>query len=628
MSTGPSSPYNFDPSNSILSERVVYVDANGSGDTDDIAEAAGFDVDVIIVRPGTYNIDNSAGVIQLGSKKLISTGGPTKTIITSTTVANSVFELDSDDSQVIGFRFTGQGNANTVPRILSSSAHTSGHEIVTDCVFFGGVGIQCTLTTVNVIRRCAFSNNNSGTGAIYISGGFSLVVDYCEFASCSGRCVETNINAGGVGAQILIKSTTAKFFCEALLTVTGGSGNHILQNNVGDTNTQHFINHGGTGTVVSIGDSMVASFGSPTPFAELTSTGNVRVQGSSYRAQDINITSTGEMEGFFFDLVGQKLVDYADTDVRSVTVFRDGGGDYDTIDEALDYLETLTGYSLSNRPKLILGAGVFPVTNTTVPRDIMNFISIEGQGPSVSFIEGTNSANGIFRCDVAKFNGVTFGNCDIAVDRLPAATGLISLLDCQLNGGNTLIREDGGLAILENCSSLSNTGTVAICDAATIFALLNCSFSTPVTGNTFIEINGGNVEIRGCTLDSTLIANTTGLSVTGGARVVCQANNYNDCEDAIIIANAALEYYSKGEQATFVTGGSNSITVEGAGGTSSATVHIADFTAPISTMVLNGNMPELFTVTDSTTGLLHTGNDIVVHNKYNMMKTSRFRRGF
>jgi hypothetical protein len=49
-------------------------------------------------------------------------------------------------------------------------------------------------------------------------------------------------------------------------------------------------------------------------FAILKSSGNVRVQGSSYKNADVtfDVGSTGIMEGFFFDVTNRQLQNYAD----------------------------------------------------------------------------------------------------------------------------------------------------------------------------------------------------------------------------------------------------------------------------------------------------------------------------
>jgi hypothetical protein len=306
----------------------------------------------------------------------------------------------------------------------------------------------------------------------------------------------------------------------------------------------------------------------------------------------------------------------ASNDWKSIEILRDNGGDFPTLDSALDYLAGLTFTpTLSDKFEIKLGVGNFPVTNTSVIT-LPDFVVITGKGPGATRITGT-TAGPLFEADAALFQGITFAGCTSAVNRISATSGLINLIDCELlSDSTTLLTTSGGLNLVQRCNANGITGPFVDCTGGTIVGVLNCSLSLFDSGATYLRHGGGFMSVRNCVLDASLVSGSTvGFDINGNAsfayEVESSNNVYNNFDTGITIADEAnLTVFSKGEIVKNVT--TNALVIEGAAGTNSATYNVTDFTADPATFALNGNMPPLnvLDVGDSTNFNSHKWEDL------------------
>jgi len=278
------------------------------------------------------------------------------------------------------------------------------------------------------------------------------------------------------------------------------------------------------------------------------------------------------------------------TDYRSVTVLRDGGGDFSTIDAALEYLSG-SGFTPTNDDFFVieLGAGSFEVDNSGGAIALPAFIAFVGRGPSLSNIKGSDSGQPLFTCQSLTLQDVSIEDCTLAIDKLTGSTDTLSVQSCQFNNVTTAVECLNGFTFLNNTTIQNFAGPALHINGGTAVGITNCQLVLPDTNALFVQVDGGNVSFRDNAFDSTLVSGTTGADINGGVKVEFSSNQYTDIETAIEIAdNGSLTYISKGER---ITGATESIVIEGAGGTNSASYEFTDLTADTTTFTLNGNVP-------------------------------------
>ena len=299
------------------------------------------------------------------------------------------------------------------------------------------------------------------------------------------------------------------------------------------------------------------------------------------------------------------------SDYRSVSVLRDGGGDFPTLDAALEYLNG-SGFTpdATNFFTITLGAGTFSVDNSAGAVSLPEFVALIGVGSQLTNIVGSTAANPLFTCENLTLQELAISNCTVAIDKVASSSGTLSIFRCEFNNIETAVECLDGFTFINNTTIRNFDGPGVIINGGTVAAVTSCQLVTPIANAKFIEINLGNVSIRNNAFDSTLISGTTGLDVNDGIRVESANNVFTDVETAITLADdVSLNFSSKADR---ITGETTSISIEGAAGTNSATYQFSDLTCSPETMSLNGNRPPQGYTDDEGDTFTNRHSDIVV----------------
>lgn len=278
-------------------------------------------------------------------------------------------------------------------------------------------------------------------------------------------------------------------------------------------------------------------------------------------------------------------------DHRTVTVGRDGTGDFPNLKDALDYVGRFSNDAI-NFAVIKLGPGTHSFDNSAGVTVLPNFIEIIGDGSLVSKISATTVGQPLFSCQNLVLQELSILNCSVAINKTTSPTATLSIFKCIFNGIATAVQCLDGFTFVANTTiqSITATGTGVLINGGTIAAVINCQFVTPVAGAIMIQVNAGNVSIRSNAFDATLIANTIGLDVNDGVRVESANNVFTEVATAITIANdATLNFSSKSDRILSAT--TASVIIEGAAGINAATYRFDDLTADPDFFTLNGNTP-------------------------------------
>ena len=318
------------------------------------------------------------------------------------------------------------------------------------------------------------------------------------------------------------------------------------------------------------------------------------------------------------------------TDWKSVRITRDGegGGDFPNIDSAFEYLAGVSFTPTVSDPfEIILGPGTHTKTNSSVTVLPTGTI-LRGSGPGATRLQGTNASNPMFECGDAIISDLSFLNCSVAIERT-SGSSLTRLENVFATSIDTLYIADGGVNIIQNCNITGgSTAASFICNGGTIFALLNVFFNAVPSNGTRVDVNDGRFAMRNCVFDGSLSSNATAINVNSPSSALvieCSSNDYINMATPIVLEDNTYTYFSQGE---LIFGETTGVTVNGAGGTNSADIHISDMTVDSTNISLNGNELALLTVNDHETGNIRCQQDIILKDKFSMLKTSRFRRGF
>ncbi|MHC4088367.1 MAG: right-handed parallel beta-helix repeat-containing protein, partial [Planctomycetota bacterium] len=176
------------------SGRTIYVDPNGSADSNSIQAAinganAG---DQIEVAPGTYK-----EAINFNGKaiKLYSSGGPQATTIDATGIEASVVTCtNGEDANTIleGFTITGGSGTGGEPSRGGGMYNLISSPTVTNCIFSsntctGRGGGMCNYGGSNpTVTNCNFSGNKAGYGGGMHNSSSSPTVTNCNFIGNTG----------------------------------------------------------------------------------------------------------------------------------------------------------------------------------------------------------------------------------------------------------------------------------------------------------------------------------------------------------------------------------------------------------------------------------------------------------
>ena len=231
-------------STSVLADTWT-VDDDGSADFDTIQAAvnAAADGDVILIAPGTYTSNSSAGVVSISSKSLTlqSSGEPALTILDGQDERSVISCSTCPSITIEGLTITRGGyNEDWLDgggiRCMASGMTVSNCIISNNSISMGGdggAGMICLSTYYNdiydpVITNCTFENNHCASygGAIEVSLSTPTITG-CTFA-------DNTAAMGGDDIYIWYKDyayINDSEFCGSLAPIEGphsGSGNLFL----------------------------------------------------------------------------------------------------------------------------------------------------------------------------------------------------------------------------------------------------------------------------------------------------------------------------------------------------------------------------------------------------------------
>ena len=238
------------------------------------------------------------------------------------------------------------------------------------------------------------------------------------------------------------------------------------------------------------------------------------------------------------------------SDYRSVTVLRDGGGDFPTIESAIEYLNGV-GFTPTSSDFFVieLGAGTHTVDTATIggPLVLPSFIGIQGESEVLTNIVGTDNTVALFEATNAYFQGLSFAECTYGVEQ--TANGSIYLRNCEANGigattgGLANIDIAGSFVFVQRCTSnFAGNGSIPFVNvsAGTAVAIENCNLI--FHGAYCLEVSGGgDISFVG----NTCFQCTGGTNITGNAtQVTTRGNDYNTCGTGINIDGTGGSYRS------------------------------------------------------------------------------------
>jgi hypothetical protein len=282
----------------------------------------------------------------------------------------------------------------------------------------------------------------------------------------------------------------------------------------------------------------------------------------------------------------------ASSDYRSVTVLRDGGGDFPTIESAIEYLN-VSGFTPTSSDyfTIEIGTGTFTIDNSLGPITLPDFVVLQGQGFSVTNIRGSTPGNNLFAFDACTARNISFGSCAICFDRIATTSGSTYFDQVEFASCTAGVVSDAGFVFVQRCSAQSWSGTLIQHDGGTL-AVENCNFVIPANNAEAVETTGGTFSMRSCTVEGALATGTRGIFANQSvANSTCDisGNNWNNMVTAIQIADQAnMTFFCKGDK---VRGATTDLIIDGAAGTNSATYEISDFSSEPSKWTLNDNIP-------------------------------------
>jgi hypothetical protein len=206
-------------------------------------------------------------------------------------------------------------------------------------------------------------------------------------------------------------------------------------------------------------------------------------------------------------------------DHRTVTVGRDGTGDFPTIKEALDYVGRFSN-TVTNFAVIKVGPGTHTVNNSTAPITLPSFCAIIGDSEAVCNIQGTDNTKNLFIAGSLYIANIAFGVCDYAIAH--SSGGTVYIRECEADGANTC----GGLCtasasgvtdftFIQRCAGAFCTGTFIKVTAGAAIAIEKCNIIGHLGTNIFDISGGSDVQIVDNVI--TLGSATNVFNFSGGA---------------------------------------------------------------------------------------------------------------
>ena len=601
-------PYYIPPDreHQLLDSGVAHVKTDGTGTHVDIVTALNDStIKTVLCYPGTHTYDNSGGRRNINGKSIWGFGRD-KTTIARTDPSNEVFQLGASDFRDI----TMSGGTSADIEFLRMNRNTAGSFGVENVTVACGNGIFVRRSVGLYIKNLAGISQGTfvrcGESAS-ANAPIALAISELVASTCTEPIIKVNYGNSGIRTAINITN--------CLFTVPGANNIYAIEiagTFVGDvtTNGCTFTSSYEYGVMIDGAagapdlDAFIPTGAYYTSITDTNSafveavtganSGYVRLGGTFLDGALIG--GSIETSGYYYDTRLNKFIDLSATDTLTQTVFRNNGGDFDTIDEALDYFDTQTLTS-DNRGTLIVGSGTFVVDNSAGARTLPNFLDVFGQfDEQATFITGNTPANDMWTINQNVLANINFDQCDTAITK--GGTGIQAgyLRSCQLgsNNANLLVLQTGGIMNVQGCSTAFAAGLVES-TGGTSCAVVGC-VSVFTTGFA-VTINGTDAaQVSGCTFQ--LCAGGVECNGGTGTSTIVQGNTFTDCTTGIELDGLLGEFTSVAN--TNVTTGAK-VAVRIVSGTTINYTFASDL-MPSTKFDIQGGLQDPQNYTDTATG--------------------------
>jgi hypothetical protein len=210
-------------------------------------------------------------------------------------------------------------------------------------------------------------------------------------------------------------------------------------------------------------------------------------------------------------------------DHRNVTVGRDGTGDFDTLIDAINYVNRFPN-TITNFASIHVGPGLHIINNSSAPITLPTYISIVGHSEAETNVQGTDATKDLFIADNLYVEHISFSVCAYAIRH--SGSGTCYIRECEADGtlgagcGGLLDCSSTGLTFVQRSAGAFCAGTFINVSAGTAVAIeqVNCIFHA---GTNCIAVSGGtDVQITNSTITNNSV---TCFAFSGGT--ITTANN-------------------------------------------------------------------------------------------------------
>lgn len=214
-------------------------------------------------------------------------------------------------------------------------------------------------------------------------------------------------------------------------------------------------------------------------------------------------------------------------DHRTVTVGRDGTGDFSTLKDALDYVGRFSNSS-TNFAVIKVGPGTHTINNSTAPITLPSFCAIIGESEAATNIQGTDSTKDLFIAGSLYINNIAFSNCDYAIRH--SAAGTVYIRECEADGStvttgglcNTSASGVTDFTFIQRCSAAFCTGTFVKVTAGQAVAIEKCVVIGHLGTNIYDVSGGVDVQIYdgSVTLGTAVVFKFSGGAITSFNNII------------------------------------------------------------------------------------------------------------
>jgi hypothetical protein len=280
-------------------------------------------------------------------------------------------------------------------------------------------------------------------------------------------------------------------------------------------------------------------------------------------------------------------------DHKSVTVGRNGTGDFPNLIDAINYVGRFAN-DVTNFATIELGAGTFTINNSSGPIVLPQFIAIKGQAEALTNIQGTSNSNDLFQARNLFLSKCAVGGCKYAVNHV--TDGTVYVREVEFNGflsptGVGLITSNVSLNFIQSCTAQGFTGPLLnVNGPTTAFAVTDLNCFIPANNATFLKVNdpGALVSIYSSVFDGVIATGLTGFDLDTG-NIESIGNRFRSIATALTVASSAsLIFNSKSDSMQSCT---TDLVIEGASGSNASSYVFSNLSCDPDKMTLNGNRP-------------------------------------